>query len=105
MLLSLFSWIGPVGRKRLARARTHFRDRWPRPSVATEWETVQAIEDAIRDSLRAAEAESEVREREEQAGEQVLAARHAMRAAWPTTAACLFMPGAVPENVTLADCD
>lgn len=101
---SFLSWIGPINRKRMAKARQFLHGRWPEMAL-NQKESIKSIDDSIAQAIDDAKARLQAYEAKQRAGELAILQYNREFGAWHKEIAILFPNGKVPKNATLADCD
>ncbi len=105
LFYTLFSWLPPVAKKRLQRARLFIRNANVPQLQQQDWQSIEQIETAIR-ALGGANGEAlQKQQAQVKRGAQLLHELQAGRTAWEDTLAPLGLSGQSAEGVALHEAD
>jgi hypothetical protein len=100
----LFSWIKPVGEKRLRLVMQFLLGKWPTTLPANKWISLNEIDDTLSTQIHSLKISYEAQLEGIQKGEELFNLVNIKERAWGTTIAPLFSDR-TPKSVSLADCD
>lgn len=103
-IFTLFSWLPPVNKKRLLRAKTFLKGIWSGTFPEKSWKNIEQFTDEIQTLVYRVNGELSSLQAKLQQGMNVMKSYREALSRWGDATDCLRMPQP-PELRTLAECD